>query len=134
MSALRFVVVTTTVSTKAGALHLARAVVRARLAACAQCWPIVSVYRWRGKVETTGEFAVACKTRSDRAAALQAFIRARHAYELPELLVTPILRGLPGYLQWLAEECAPARPPAHPRPASPVVAARPQRRRKARPS
>ena len=111
MSNVRFVVVTTTVSRKTAAAKLAREIVESRLAACVQMWPIASVYRWRDKVETENEYALVCKTRAAVAAALQAFIRGRHVYEVPEIIVSPILGGLPAYLNWLAQETTPARQP-----------------------
>jgi periplasmic divalent cation tolerance protein len=106
--------VTTTVAARSDARRLAHAIVEERLAACVQFWPIRSVYRWQGKIEDSGEFAVVCKTRASRAPELQRFIRTRHAYELPELVVTPIAGGLPDYLRWVAEGCGPSHPAVAP--------------------
>ena len=39
-----------------------------------------------------------------RYAALEAAIRARHPYELPEIIAVPITHGLPEYLQWVTAE------------------------------
>ena len=111
MSNARFVVVTTTISKRPAAAKLAGEIVASRLAACVQIWPIASVYRWKGRVETGNEYALVCKTRAAVAARLQEFIRSRHAYEVPEIIVSPIMSGLPSYLGWIAQETTPARQP-----------------------
>ena len=40
----------------------------------------------------------------ERYAALEQAIRARHPYELPEIVAVRIERGLAAYLDWLAAE------------------------------
>ncbi|MFI5615416.1 divalent-cation tolerance protein CutA [Amycolatopsis sp. NPDC051903] len=99
------VVVTTTVDSEAAARTLATSVVEARLAACAQIvGPITSVYRWAGEVQTDAEWRVECKTAADRAGALEEFLNVRHTYDLPEVVVTPIVGGSPRYLAWLVSQ------------------------------
>jgi periplasmic divalent cation tolerance protein len=84
---------------------LAGALVEARLAACVNILaPCRSVYRWRGKTENAEEVPVLIKTTAARYAALEAAIRARHPYELPEIIAVPIDRGLPAYLDWVSSE------------------------------
>lgn len=98
------VLVTTTIDRKPAADALAAAVVAARLAACVQCMPIRSVYRWKDKTEKGGEVLLLMKTRKSLAGRLMTFVKARHPYEVPELVVLPIQNGLPAYLQWIADE------------------------------
>lgn len=99
------VVVTTTVDSEAAARTLATSVVEARLAACAQIvGPITSVYRWEGEVQTGVEWRVECKTAADRSGALEEFLNVRHTYDVPEVVVTPIVGGSPRYLAWLVAE------------------------------
>ena len=62
------------------------------------------MYRWQGAVETAGEVPVLMKTTVARYAALEAAIRARHPYELPEIVAVPVEHGLPAYLDWVADE------------------------------
>jgi periplasmic divalent cation tolerance protein len=108
--------VTTTVGTEEEAIRLADAIVRERLAACVQLWPLRSLYHWRGKIESGAEFRLSCKTRTTRVPALMRFIRKHHSYELPEIISTPIAGGLPDYLKWIVAESSHARltfpPPA----------------------
>ncbi|WP_055479519.1 divalent-cation tolerance protein CutA [Sphaerimonospora mesophila] len=87
------------------AASLARSVVEARLAACAQLvGPIVSTYWWEGRVETAEEFLLLLKTTGDSVDRLTEHIRAEHPYETPEIVALPIEGGLTAYLDWIASE------------------------------
>ncbi len=101
--------VLTTLPDHAAAKALAEALVEQRLAACVNILaPCSSVYRWQGQLETADEVPLLIKTSSERYAALEAAVRARHPYQLPELIAVPIGAGLPDYLDWVAAEtCAP---------------------------
>lgn len=89
------------------ALELAQALVERRLAACVSVLgTCTSVYRWQGDLERADEVPVLIKTRLTRYAEVEAAIRERHPYELPEIVAVPVMRGLPEYLDWVAEETA----------------------------
>jgi periplasmic divalent cation tolerance protein len=99
------VTVTTTVDGAQAAQRLAGTAVEARLAACAQVTgPITSTYWWQGALETATEYRVEFKTRAERADELVAYLKDRHAYEVPEVLVAPIVGGNADYLAWIAAE------------------------------
>jgi len=88
---------------EASAEALATALVTERLAACVNILaPCRSVYRWQGEIESMREVPLLIKTTTERYAGLEAAIRARHPYELPEIVAVPIAHGLPEYLQWVA--------------------------------
>lgn len=83
---------------------LAAALVGDQLAACVNILPACrSMYRWQGEIERIEEVPLIIKTTAARYAALEAAIRARHPYELPEIVALP-LQGLPDYLAWVARE------------------------------
>ena len=89
------------------AVKLARALVQRRLAACVNVLGACnSVYRWNGAVEAAQEVPVLVKTRAVRYGEIEAAIRELHPYELPEIVAVPIVRGLPDYLDWVAEGTA----------------------------
>jgi len=97
-------IVMTSVTSAEQAKELARAVVEARLAACAQILPISSCYRWEGKVVEDGEQMMLFKTLSDKYAALEAFLVERHPYDTPEIVRLPV-DGVGGkYRDWLMQE------------------------------
>jgi len=97
--------VLTSLPDEASAQALAAALVAERLAACVNIMaPCRSVYRWRGEVESTMEVPIQIKSTTARYAALEAAIRARHPYELPEIVAVPFVLGLPEYLSWVVDE------------------------------
>jgi periplasmic divalent cation tolerance protein len=97
--------VLTNLPDRASAQRIAGALVENRAAACvnilAEC---DSVYRWQGKVETANEVPLLIKTTRAAYSQLEKIIRKHHPYELPEIIAVPVDAGLPGYLQWVAEE------------------------------
>lgn len=99
-----FVLVRTTVGEESEAGRLAGQVVEARLAACVQWFPIRSVYRWKGEMEDEVEFLLLAKTTGELAPDLIDFIEQHHSYDVPEIVVTPILDGLAAYLEWIETE------------------------------
>jgi periplasmic divalent cation tolerance protein len=93
------------------AFNLARELVHLRLAACANVLPpVASFYRWEGRLEEATERPVLLKSTTERYPALEAAIRERHPYALPEIVAWPVERGLPAYLQWVEDESRPAPP------------------------
>ncbi|MEU8790647.1 divalent-cation tolerance protein CutA [Streptomyces sp. NPDC048643] len=100
-------VLTTTDSARKAA-ELARGAVAERVAACAQIsGPVTSVYRWQGAVETATEWQIHFKTTVVRYPALEAYLRAAHTYETPEIIATPVVAGGADYLRWVGEETTP---------------------------
>lgn len=94
---------------QATAQQLARTLIERRLSACVSVLaPCTSVYRWKDKVEEAAEIPLLIKTTAGRYAELESTLRALHPYELPEIIAVPVLRGLPGYLDWVAGETAPS--------------------------
>lgn len=95
----------TTIDKQVKAAALARSVVEARLAACAQVHgPIASTYWWQGKVETAWEWQVVFKTTAAAYPALEAHVKSAHDYDLPEVIMVPIATGSPAYLEWIKAE------------------------------
>jgi periplasmic divalent cation tolerance protein len=97
--------VITTVETEEDARRIASALVEGRLAACVQVLgPITSTYRWRGTIETAGEWQCVAKTRADLFARVEEAIVRLHPYEVPEILAVPIVAESAGYGRWLDEQ------------------------------
>lgn len=102
MSAL---LVLTNLPDRASAETLARTLVEKRVAACVNILaPCRSVYRWKDQAQQEDEHPVLIKTTQEAYGALEEAIRQAHPYELPEIVAVPIERGLPAYLDWVAEE------------------------------
>jgi periplasmic divalent cation tolerance protein len=98
-------VVLTTVSSVEEARKLVKALVHERVIACGTILPAAtSIFRWKNEVKEESEAVVLLKTDASRWDALVAAVRARHPYEVPELLALPAERGLQAYLDWLERE------------------------------
>jgi periplasmic divalent cation tolerance protein len=106
-------VLLTTTDSADEAERLSRLLVDARLAACVQITgPVRSVFRWEGAVSVEAEWQLWLKTDADRVDDLTARLVAEHTYDVPEVLVLPVLGGHGPYLAWVTRETQPsgARP------------------------
>jgi len=84
------------------AARLAEAAVAANAAACGNLvGPISSIYRWKGKIERSEEVLLLLKTTAKAYDRLEALLQEQHPYEVPEILATPVTRGLTSYIDWV---------------------------------
>lgn len=98
------IVVLCTIGAADDAEHLARQLVERRLAACVNLVPgLVSIYRWKGRVERDEERLLVIKTGASRFEELKAAIVALHPYDVPEIVALPVSAGHEPYLAWLGE-------------------------------
>ena len=100
------IAVVTTVARKKDARALARALVEAGLAACAQISRIESLYTWKDEIEHGKEYRVLFKTVDERYAAVESAIRDMHPYELPAIHAFAFEHVLPAYGDWIAKHSA----------------------------
>jgi periplasmic divalent cation tolerance protein len=102
-----FVQITTTTGKRKDAEEIASDLVSRRLAGCVQVsGPIVSTFRWQGKVETAEEWICVIKTSLAKLEAIRDALKQIHPYEVPEIIATPIVDGSEAYLNWLGEQLA----------------------------
>lgn len=100
-----FIQISTTTETKKQAQKIAKYLVEQKLAACVQITgPIESTYRWKGKVETAGEYLCLIKTWTSLFKRVETAIKKLHPYETPEIIAVPIVKGSREYLIWLNDE------------------------------
>jgi periplasmic divalent cation tolerance protein len=99
------IVVMTTCGQEEEAWRLARALVKARLAACVQVIPqIRSTYWWQGEMEEADEFLLLIKSRRPLFDRLKAEIAKTHSYTVPEIVALPVVDGSRAYLEWVDRE------------------------------
>ena len=104
----RAVFVYTTWPSTVEAERAGQALVERRLAACVNILPnMVSIYRWKGKVERAGEAVMIVKTRASLAGAVETVVKELHSYTTPAIAVMPIEAMEQAYLGWLLAETAP---------------------------
>ena len=90
------------------ARRISNQLVSERFAACANIFPIESIYRWKEKIESGNETFVFFKVSEHRQSAFQDKLRSLHPYDVPEIIFVPVASGLPEYLLWVAENCGQA--------------------------
>jgi periplasmic divalent cation tolerance protein len=86
------------------ARRIARALVAEKLVACANYWPITSVFMWEGVVEQGLEAAMICKTRTDLVPDVIKRVKELHSYEVPCITSWEIAAGSERYLEWVGKE------------------------------
>lgn len=87
------------------AKRIAHVLVEDGLAACVNLGaPILSIYRWEGEIEGAEEIPMWIKTTVGRQQALIDAIARLHPYDVPEIIVVPVLGGNAPYLNWVREQ------------------------------
>ena len=77
-----------------------------RLIACGNVLPgAVSLYRWEGEVHRDEEALVVLKTLRRLVPGMLERAVELHPYDVPELLVQPVVAGHADYLEWVENEC-----------------------------
>lgn len=99
-----FAIILTTFPADRDHVPFASALVEERLAACVNILPpMSSVYRWEGAVERADERQLVMKTTAGKVDALLRRVAELHPYDVPELLVIPVLGASAAYGTWLTE-------------------------------
>lgn len=94
-------IVLTTAGTKEEAENIARALLERKLAACVNVVAIDSIYRWKGKVESSPEHLLIIKTTAKAFDGVRTAIEELSTYDLPECIQLPIEAGSQAYLKWI---------------------------------
>jgi len=98
-------VVYITIDNVQDARKIAHTLVEEQLVACVNIIPkIESIYRWKGKVETDNEVVLIAKTTDKNVKKTIQKIKELHTYELPDIIVLPIIGGLKDYLNYIQDE------------------------------
>ena len=82
------------------ATRVCETLIREKLAACANIFPIRSIYRWKNKIEKAREHVALVKTSEKNYKKLEARVRGSHPYKLPAIFAIPVERGYKKYIKW----------------------------------
>ena len=98
-------VVYSTIGKIQDARRIANILVEEQLVACVNIIPkIESVYKWKDKIENDEEVVIIAKTVDANVKKTIQRIKQLHPYELPDIIVLPIIGGLKDYLNYIANE------------------------------
>lgn len=86
------------------AARISEHLLRERLCACTNRFPIQSAYWWQGEIQHDCEVVLLAKTVDRLAPALAEAARSLHSYEAPAIFTLPAPYVLPAYAAWLEGE------------------------------
>lgn len=102
-----YVVITVAYPSVEEAQVMADYLVQKRLAACGQVSPIVSTYRWEGRVVTNAEHLLTLKTTAALMPSVAQAVREEHSFEVCEIVATPMAWVDDAYADWLDHSTRP---------------------------
>lgn len=89
--------------TKDEAKKIARHLIQEKLIACANIYPIESLYNWEGKLADESEFVLLGKTKERNYDRIVKEVEKIHSYDIPCILKFPIVAN-EKYSNWLGNE------------------------------
>lgn len=97
-----YTVIFITTANKKEAGRIARHLIKNRLAACVNIVDnIKSIFWWKGKIDKAKEVLLIIKTKKRLIDKLIKKVKSLHSYEVPEIIVLPIIAGNKKYLDWI---------------------------------
>ncbi|AEF96997.1 divalent-cation tolerance protein CutA [Methanotorris igneus] len=99
-----YVLVYITASNHEVAKKIASHLLESKLVACANIFPIESMYWWRGKIENDNEVAIILKTKEKLVKKIIEEVKKLHSYTNPCIIAIPIIHGSEEFLKWIDEE------------------------------
>jgi len=96
-----------TVGTMEQAESIGAFLIEEHLAACINIFSgMRSIYRWKGKLESSDEFVLLVKTREELSQKATDAIVRLHEFELPCVMALPVVGGNKDFLQWIHHQTA----------------------------
>jgi periplasmic divalent cation tolerance protein len=89
------------------AKNISKILVREKLVACVNIFPVKSIYWWKGDVEEAGEIALIAKTRLELVEKVIGRVKLLHSYSVPCIESWIIDKANPDYLEWIKESTEP---------------------------
>jgi len=96
--------ITTTTDSKENADIITEALLQKHLVACVQYINIESSYSWQGKVVSSSELQLQMKTKTSFFKEIKDEIEKLHTYDVPEIVMVPLLDVNVSYMKWINEE------------------------------
>ena len=100
------VLILTTADKKTTAVKIGKALLKKRLIACYNLFPMKSAYWWKGKIVKTQEFLLILKTLKKNFRAIEKYIKQNSSYETPEVVAIKSENVSTPYLDWIKSEIA----------------------------
>ena len=100
---MKIIILLSTFSTIDEANKISKLAIESKIAACANIFPINSIYSWNENIENTNEYLVIYKTTDNKIKQLRKFLEENHSYEVPEIIDFELNHTNSKYLDWIIQ-------------------------------
>lgn len=97
---MNFIFIYITNPTKKEARKIARYLLKKRLIACANIFPINNLYWWQGKIVDDNEFVLIAKTTKNNFEKVKKEVEKIHSYKIPCVIKIPVSSNK-NFFDWL---------------------------------
>ena len=105
MGVIMISVIYTTFDNEQDARKIANFLIEEQIVACVNIIPnVISIYRWKGKIEEDKEFILIAKTVDENVIKTIKRIKELHNYELPDIIAIPVNNGYDEYLEYIKRD------------------------------
>ena len=101
---MAFLLVYVTHPSKPEALRMTADLLNSHLIACANFFPIESMYWWDGRLSSTEEIVTIYKTRTENWESLKSAIESSHKYDVPCIIKMQTVEANESYENWIQTE------------------------------
>ena len=98
------ILIISTIHKKENAVKIGQGLLKERLIACYNLFPVESAYWWKGKLLEENETLVLLKTRASNFEKVERYIKDNSGYEVPEVIAVAPEKVNLSYLKWVDEE------------------------------
>lgn len=102
---MKFIIIYITHPNLKEAKKVAETLLRDKLIACVNYFPIESAYWWQGKIENAKEIVSLVKTRKENWTKVRKAVEAMHPYQTPCIMKLEV-ESNPSYADWIKKETA----------------------------
>ena len=86
------------------AKKISKHLIKKKLVACANIFPINSIYTWKGEIQDTEEIVVLLKTTDNNYEKVETEIKKLHSYDTPAIYSWTVDKINKDYLDWVNKE------------------------------
>lgn len=98
------ITVITTLHKKEDAIRIGKGLLKERLIACFNLWPIESAYWWKGEILEEPETMMLLKTQSRHFNEIASYIKEQSGYEVPDVFSLQPDQVIPLFKKWVENE------------------------------
>ena len=97
------IIIYITCKNKSEAEKIANHLLKNKLIACANIFPINSLYKWKGKLQKDKEYVLLAKTLKSKAKEVEKEVKKIHSYDIPCIIKKEVTANKE-YMRWIKNE------------------------------